>query len=447
MTPETDPATLKLVEDATAGLRDTLAGLLDDVERFIRRFVVFSSDAQSTALALWIGHVYAIDAAPSAAYVRITSAVEESGKTTLLEMLELLLGDRCLNLVSATPAFVFRKRDKDGPVALLLDEIDNTLKDRKDDGARDLLALVNAGYRRVGRTVGREHEARYFAAFGPAAIAGLGSLHPTTESRCIPVALERKVRGSGERWLPFLVEAEAASIAGRLAAWASAETVATLRGARPAIPPELRDRHAEGWWSLFAIADAAGREWPASARAAALAFHADRDSEDSMSLSVLLLAHIRRLTEEREVDRASSAQLIRWLVELAEGPWARWWASSVDRADKGEDHALDRAAASLSALLKPFRREDGKPIKPVVIRLHDESTARGYTLEDFSDAFPRYLGVTSVTSVTTLASTVTPVTPVTPPLPSRDHPRCIRCPRYGPDHVGAHVSNWSGGAA
>jgi hypothetical protein len=166
-----------------------------------------------------------------------------------------------------------------------------------------------------------------------------------------------------------------------------------------------------------------------------------------MSLSVLLLAHIRRLTEEREVDRASSAQLIRWLVELAEGPWARWWASSVDRADKGEDHALDRAAASLSALLKPFRREDGKPIKPVVIRLHDESTARGYTLEDFSDAFPRYLGVTSVTSVTTLASTVTPVTPVTPPLPSRDHPRCIRCPRYGPDHVGAHVSNWSGGAA
>lgn len=166
-----------------------------------------------------------------------------------------------------------------------------------------------------------------------------------------------------------------------------------------------------------------------------------------MSLSVLLLAHIRRLTEEREVDRASSAQLIRWLVELAEGPWARWWASSVDRADKGEDHALDRAAASLSALLKPFRREDGKPIKPGVIRLHDGSTARGYTLKDFSDAFPRYLGVTSVTSVTPLASTVTPVTPVTPPLPSRDHPRCIRCARYGPDHVGAHVSNWSGGAA
>lgn len=419
MTPETDPAVLKIVEDAIAGIpRESLAGLLGEVERFVCRFVAFPNADQPAAVALWTAHVYAIDAAPSAAYLRITSAVEESGKTTLLEELELLLGDRCLNLVSATPAFVFRKRDKDGPVALLLDEIDNTLKDRKDDGARDLLALVNAGYRRsakVGRTVGREHAAQFFAAFGPAAIAGLGSLHPTTESRCIPIALERKDRGSGERWLPFLVENEARSIADRLASWASVETIASLRAARPEIPRELRDRHADAWWSLFAIADAAGGAWPEVARAAALALHAGRDAEDSMSLSVLLLSHVRRVLEEHEVDRASSAQLIRWLVELAEGPWARWWASSVDRADKGEDHALDRAAASLSGFLKPFRREDGKPIKPGVVRLPDGSTARGYTHEDFSDAFPRYLGVTGVTSVTPLARAVTPVTPVTPP--------------------------------
>jgi hypothetical protein len=453
VTPETDPQVLKLVEDVTAGLRDTLAGLLDDVERFVRRFVTFSSDAQSAAVALWVAHVYAIGAAPSAAYLRITSAVEESGKTTLLEVLELLLGDRCLNLVSATPSFVFRHRDKVGPVALLLDEIDNTLKDRKDDGARDLLALVNAGYRRsakVGRTVGREHEGRYFKAFGPAAIAGLGSLHATTESRCIPIALERKVRGSGERWMPFLVEAEAASIAGRLAAWASGETVATLREARPEIPPELRDRHAEGWWPLFAIADAAEGPWPTTARSAALSLHADRDAEDSMSLSVLLLAHIRRITEERDVDRASSAQVIRWLVELAEGPWARWWAADVDRAGHGEDHALDRAAASLAAHLKPFRRPDGKPLKPHVIKMADGSTPRGYLLEDFGDAFPRHLGspgATTATSATPLASTVAPVAPVAPPQPNGDHPRCLRCARYGPDHIGAHVSNWPGGAA
>jgi AAA domain len=28
-----------------------------------------------------------------------------------------------------------------------------------------------------------------------------------------------------------------------------------------------------------------------------------------------------------------------------------------------------------------------------------------------------------------------------------DHSRCLRCARYGPDHIGAHVSMWPGGAA
>lgn len=163
-----------LAADATAGLAQTL----ERIEGFTRRFVSFANDHQAAAVALWVAHVYAIDAAPAAAYLRITSAVEESGKTTLLEVMQLLLGTRGLNAVSITPAAVFRTRDKLGPVALLLDEIDNTLKDRKDDGARDLLAIVNSGYRRsaqVIRTTGQNHEAHCFAAFGPAAIAGLGS--------------------------------------------------------------------------------------------------------------------------------------------------------------------------------------------------------------------------------------------------------------------------------
>jgi hypothetical protein len=416
--------TEELVRDAIDA--PTLSAILDDVEWFLGRFVEFTSDTQPVALALWVAHVYAIDAAPAAAYLRITSAVEESGKTTLLEVLETLLGDRCLNLLSATPAFVFRMRDKVGPLALLLDEIDNTLNNRKDDGARDLLALVNGGYRRsakVGRTVGREHEGRQFKAFGPAAIAGLGSLHPTTESRCIPIQLDRKVRGSGERWLPFLVEDDSRRIASALADWATPETVAALKVATPVIPPELRDRQAEAWWPLLVIADAAGGYWPEQARVAAVSLHADIDAERTMGTSTMLLGHIARIAAERDVDRFASAQLIRWLVELAEGPWARWYAADVDRATRGDDHALDKSSASLAAILRPFRRPDGKPLRPHVIRLADDRTARGYLLEDFADAFDRYLTVppvTGVTPVTALASTVTPVTPVTGPQDKED---------------------------
>jgi hypothetical protein len=227
-----------------------------------------------------------------------------------------------------------------------LDEIDNTLRDRKDDGARDLLALVNAGYRRsarVVRTVGQNHEARAFAAFGPAAIAGLGSLHPTTESRCIPLVLERKLRGSGERWIPFLVAEEARAIAVALESWANEETITSLKAARPAIPEELRDRHAEVWWSLLAIADMAGGDWSSAARTAAVVLHADRDATDSMSLGVLLLEHIRRAFDEAEVDRFSSADLLGKLVEQEEGPWARFWAAEVNRDAPPQAAATDLA--------------------------------------------------------------------------------------------------------
>ena len=162
-----------------------------------------------------------------------------------------------------------------------------------------------------------------------------------------------------------------------------------------------------------------------------------------MSLSVLLLAHIRRVFEELSVDRLSTADLLRHLVDLQEGPWARWWAADVEKAERPEGPPPRKAGADLSHKLKPFRRPDGKPIKPRVIKMADGTTARGYLLEDFADAFPRYLGspdVTDVTNVTPLVSTVTSVTSVTSPDP-RDE-TCVRCARYGSGHVGTHIGTW-----
>jgi hypothetical protein len=133
----------------------------------------------------------------------------ESGKTTTLEVLRELLGDRCIGGTSVTPSVVFRVRDKRGPVAILLDEIDNTLRDRKDDGARELLALVNGRLPplRQGMAGASARRTNHGSSWhwGPAAIAGLGALHPTTESRCIPIVLERKDKGSGEAVAPSLV--------------------------------------------------------------------------------------------------------------------------------------------------------------------------------------------------------------------------------------------------
>jgi hypothetical protein len=361
--------------------RRTLGEILTSVEAFVGRFVTFTNTHQSAAVALWLAHVHAIDAAPSAAYLRITSAAEEAGKTTLVECIEALLGSRALNAVSVTPAALFRTRDKVGPVALLLDEIDNTLRDRKDDGARDLLAIVNAGYRRsaaVLRTVGNNHEAKRFAAFGPAVIAGLGNLHPTTESRCIPIVLERKLTTQGERWLPFLFTDEIATLRAELVAWASPEVIEQVRRMTPELPSGLRDRHAEVWWAMFSIADLAGGDWPQRARDAATILHGERDANATSGLGVLLLRHIHQAFEEAAVDRLFTVDLLHRLVDNEEGPWGRFWGAELKR--EGPPSA---AATELAAKLRPFGP------RPQQVRIGD-ATRKGYLADEFTKPWAQY---------------------------------------------------------
>src|SRR5260370_39230646 len=95
------------------------AALLDDIMRFIRRFVVLSSE-QLVAIALWVLHTHAIAATEATPYLNITSAEKRSGKTRLLEVLELLV----LNpwrTGRTTAAALVRKIDGEEST-LLLDE-------------------------------------------------------------------------------------------------------------------------------------------------------------------------------------------------------------------------------------------------------------------------------------------------------------------------------------
>jgi hypothetical protein len=60
------------------------------------------------------------------------------------------------------------------------------------------------------------------------------------------------------------------------------------------------------------------------------------------------------------------------------------------RANGLTDRRRARPARTLTRNLRPFRKPDGTPIKPRVVKLADGRTARGYALEDFADAFSRY---------------------------------------------------------
>ena len=185
----------------SAPVRD-LAGVLDDVARYIRRYVVLS-DTQARACTLWVAHCHAFAAAETTPYLNVTSAVKQFGKTRLLEVLEPIVPSPWLTgRVSA--AVLIRKVDSETPT-LLLDESDATFTHRSEHGEA-LRSILNSGYRRYGVSSlcvvqGAGLTYRDFSTFCPKAIAGIGALPDTLTDRSIPIALKRRAPdGSVERF-------------------------------------------------------------------------------------------------------------------------------------------------------------------------------------------------------------------------------------------------------
>jgi len=90
-------------DDRGASPMDPLL-LLQSITAFIRRFVVLT-EAQRDAVALWVLHTHLVDAAETTPYLAITSAEKRSGKTRLLEVLELLVAEP-LPTANISPAAV-----------------------------------------------------------------------------------------------------------------------------------------------------------------------------------------------------------------------------------------------------------------------------------------------------------------------------------------------------
>lgn len=349
-----------------------LAALLDDVMMFVRRYVVMS-DAQADAVTLWTAHTHAVEAAETTPYLLPTSAEKRSGKTRLLETLELIVA-RPWFTGRVTPAALYRRIHAERPT-LLLDESDSAFKSGE-EYAESLRGVLSTGHRRGGSTtvcVGQGANMTYgvFSTFSPKAIAGIGKLPDTIADRAIPIVLKRKAPGEkAARFKWRHAEEEAAPLRDRLERWAIA-TVDVLRDAEPDIPAELDDRAADGWEPLLAIADAAGGEWPQRARSAALALSVG-DSREDDSLGVRLLSDIRGVFQACGTDRLTCAEMVGALVAMEEAPWGDIKGKPLD-------------TRRLGWRLRPFG------IRSRTIRLDDGSTPKGYLEEMFVDEWARYL--------------------------------------------------------
>jgi hypothetical protein len=352
--------------------------LLNELTATLRRHVVMEDGAAEVA-ALWAMHTHALDAFSISPRLAITSPVMRCGKTTLLDVLSVLVPNPTAT-VNTTAAALFHLIDTmTQPPTLLIDEADTFISKNV-----DLRGILNSGYRRNTARVLRADVS--YSTWAPAAIAMIGCLPSTLEDRSILVRLER--RRADEVIVPFRHDQTPGldRLAGMAARWA-ADNLERLKAADPKVPNVFENREADNWRPMLAIADIAGGEWPMRARQIAESLTVlNRGSEQSAG--VMVLDDIFTIFTNRSAESLTSEQLVTALAQMETRPWSEWIG------------ATPITKTALAGLLAPFR------IAPIEMRIGPK-VLRGYRIEQFDDAFARYVGAAAKQNATALQS-VTP---------------------------------------
>jgi hypothetical protein len=356
--------------------------VLDDVVAVLDRYVAWPSDHHRDAVVLWIAHTWLYDCFDITPRLAVLSPQKQCGKTRLMELVK-FLSRRARFTLTMSAAYMFRIIEESAPT-LLVDEADTVFGSRqKNDNHEDLRGLLNGGWERgavVGKMVGdgAGMVPKDFATFAPVALAGIGNFLPDTVlDRSIIIRMRRRAPDEAvEPMRQRRAIARTAPLNRRLAAWAH-RVADRLDDVDPDMPEGIVDRAADVWAPLVAVADEAGGDWPTRARKACVALIAAR-AEDDPGTSEKLLADIREAfewaaaTNRPVTDRVHSADLVEWLNALDERPWAGWNKNNGIRP-------VDLAG-----------QLGGYGIKSKNVRI-GETQKKGYELEQFADAFTRYL--------------------------------------------------------
>jgi hypothetical protein len=269
--------TLERAELLQEGPRSVLRAALDQVYKQWPRFLILPPNAD-TALTLWAAGTHLGRESDFFPRLAITAPLHNSGKSKTLSVLCRLVG-RGIDPKTGNP-HIFSNITGPGLFRLidlvlgsggtfLLDEADNLgLEDN-----RTLCAVLNAGVDPDGATivrcVGDDYQPKFFDVRGWLGIAKIGSVEPATlRSRCIVINLMRATNPPPEL-LGAKEKAELVAVGKQLGEAVRLNFKAILH-TTPSLPPVLKNRSADKWRRLIAIADVAGGLWPERARKAAV---------------------------------------------------------------------------------------------------------------------------------------------------------------------------------
>ncbi|GAA4376864.1 DUF3631 domain-containing protein [Nocardioides caricicola] len=357
--------------------------LIDDLASFIGRFVVLS-DEQRLVMAVYVIHTHIAKRCQQTPYIFIHSPEPECGKSRLMEVLDVLVREPWM-IVNPSDAVLFRKVNDSMPT-LLWDEIDAVFNPKSAQYHEEQRGMLDQGHRRRGRVprfIG--DKVKEFDVYCPKVFAGIGTLPDTLSRRSIPISLKR--RRPDEPIDEFIyqdVVEEAAPLVERVEAWA-AEYGKTAANDRPSdLPERISDRMKEGCFSLFAIADLAGKG--AELRKALDTILTGDRLDSQQTMRTRLLRDLRTVFAMRYRDSGKpmkflpTDEILESLIGFEESPWSDYYGRELEAKD-------------LATLLEQYG------VKSRQVKYQGEPR-RGYSrepskagdVEGLADVWTRYLG-------------------------------------------------------
>jgi len=347
----------------------------NDLEFFLRDYVVFGSSVEYDAVAVWCAFALATQEFDYSPRLAFWSPEKRCGKSTILELIHHLLSNSRLTSNISAPA-LYRTIEKDETCTIIIDETDTIFGRYADkEKAEALRGIGNAGFKRgstIIRCEGNNFEPKEFRVFCPVVLAGIGTsaIPETIGDRSIMIEMRRKMsHESISEYESDEIDSVFGNIRQRLEKWV-AENRHLFRETQPEFPGELNARARDVWKPLLKIAENIDEEWRLRIFNAAKALSTKPDNPDDISLQLRLLLDCREVIIG---DFIPTKDLIFRLGSLEESPWGSM---------QGFNGSL------LAKLLRNYG-----------IYSYRTSTIRGYRIADFYDAWNRYIPLAPVTSV------------------------------------------------
>jgi hypothetical protein len=379
---EAEIARKKIVEFLTGiGLNwDNLDELLDSeqtynvlnlVDGLLEKYIWVTPD-ERLAIALWALHTHVFPRYKVTPRLALLSPVFGCGKTTLIILLEHLVANPS-RYVNVTPALLYRQIEATVSPTLLLDEANH--QNLLQNPVLRVVLNANRYGDKIGRAIGKDNIKSYHT-FTPIAIAATGTLPNDLTQRSVTINMQRHPTDAPALEPLNELDPEFTKLMIMLRIEVQKWADACALNNNPENP--LRNRRADNWRVLLAIADDLG--WGEEARAAATKLSQGLPDDD---LKVYLLEDIRDVFDRMDVDRIITRVLLERLHAAETGMWLNWTGLNNER----QPHPL--TSHELGSMLRGFKIR-AHTVYQLGPREYRGPSAQGFYRKDFEQAWASY---------------------------------------------------------